>query len=39
MPQKRIATRPSKSSVVKRLDGKKQVAQKKDNRKKPDIDD
>ncbi len=35
IPKKRIATKPSKNSVKKRLDGKQKQATKKINRKKP----
>ncbi|MBQ0734592.1 alternative ribosome rescue aminoacyl-tRNA hydrolase ArfB [Aquimarina celericrescens] len=35
IPKKRIATRPSKTSIAKRLENKKKLAQKKSNRKKP----
>ncbi len=35
IPKKRIATKPSKTSIAKRLENKKKLAQKKSNRKKP----
>lgn len=35
-PKKRKATKPTKSAIEKRLKGKKQAAQKKVNRNKPD---
>ncbi len=35
IPKKRIATKPSKTSIAKRLESKKKLAQKKSNRKKP----
>ena len=39
VPKKRIATRPTRSSVKKRLEHKKQLSRKKDTRKKPGFDD
>lgn len=38
VPKKRKATKPSKSSIEKRLRSKKKAAQKKVNRGKPDLD-
>ncbi len=38
VPKKRRSTRPSKSSVEKRLQAKKRAAQKKANRGKPNLD-
>ncbi|MBP2831382.1 aminoacyl-tRNA hydrolase [Aquimarina sp. U1-2] len=35
VPKKRMATKPSKAAVAKRLDAKQKLAQKKNNRKKP----
>ena len=37
VPKKRKATKPSKSSIQKRLDKKKKIAFKKVSRKKPDL--
>ena len=38
IPKKRRKTKPSKSSIEKRLKGKKKSAQEKANRRKPDLD-
>lgn len=38
IPKKRRKTRPSKSSIEKRLKSKKKSAQKKANRRKPDLE-
>lgn len=38
VPKKRRKTKPSRSSIEKRLKSKKEAAQKKANRKKPDLE-
>ena len=38
VPKKRKPTRPTKSSIEKRLQSKNKIAEKKTNRRKPDLD-
>ncbi len=39
IPKRRIKSRPTKSSIEKRLSSKKHLSDKKKNRKKPDLSD